>query len=609
MTNIRHYNQRYINWVLRLGRVKSAILGFFVLAVSAIFVQCLLSMVFTGHINPQDILRSIIFGLISAPFVLYFFNLIVERLEKSRIKLERSFHDLSIYKEIIEKNNQHKTELMATISHELRTPLNGIIGLSRILLESNLTKQQHDYIQTINISAISLGHIFSDIIDLEKIDSQRIELSPTQVAFSDIINNITHFAKIMAGQKKIKFQISYDDDLPEFITVDNTRLSQILWNLVNNAVKFTPPNGDIHLTISRQSANKFSFSLKDSGVGIPKAEQSKIFTMFYQVQSCDKKAQGSGIGLAISKTIALLMNGDLTVESEEGKGATFTLSIQAEETTMQQTQNIQHHNLRVLLVEDIEVNVVVARAVLAKFGCHVDVAMSGAETYPLIKQNNYDLILLDIQLPDTTGFDIAKNLIDDYENDKMDYLPILVALTANVMHTKEEYQQKGMDDVLRKPLSIEDLSHCLNTYFADDFLQNDHKIEPLIEQKPTQELCFDPLILQEFLDIMGKNALLKNIDLFSELMPNYMQNLTNYHQAWLNTNTAESRKFITQEAHKIKGALSSVGLSKLQEIAQLSQVDTGDQWEQNIENWISTLNSQWQTDLKEVKVWIGGKEK
>ncbi|MDP8032928.1 ATP-binding protein [Pasteurella atlantica] len=604
MTNIRHYNQRYINWVLRLGRVKSALLGFFVLAASAIFVQCLLSMIFTGYINPKDILRSIIFGLISAPFVLYFFNLIVERLEKSRIKLERSFHDLSIYKEIIEKNNQHKTELMATISHELRTPLNGIIGLSRILLETNLTKQQHDYLQTINISAISLGHIFSDIIDLEKIDSQRIELYPTQVAFSDIINNITHFAKIMAEQKKIKFQISYDDDLPEFITVDNTRLSQILWNLVNNAVKFTPQNGNIHLTISRSNKNQFSFSLKDNGVGIPKAEQGKIFTMFYQAQGCDKKAQGSGIGLAISKTIAALMGGNITVESEIGKGATFILTIQAEETTMQQTQNIQHHHLKVLLVEDIEVNVVVARAVLAKFGCQVDVAMSGEETYPLIKNNYYDLILLDIQLPDTTGFEIAQKLIEDYENDKMDYLPILVALTANVMPTKEEYKQKGMDDVLRKPLSIEDLSHCLNKYFDDEFLQKDQKILPLKNKPLEQNLHFDPQVLQEFLDIMGKDALMKNIELFAELMPNYIQNLTTYYQQWQQTHTSEMRKATTEEAHKIKGALSSVGLSSLQNIAQLAQVDNGQEWEENIQIWITQLKNEWLQDLEDVKKWI-----
>ncbi|MDP8173008.1 ATP-binding protein [Pasteurella skyensis] len=605
MKNIRQYNQKYINWVLRLGRIRAALLGFFILAISAIIVQCLLSFIFTGTIDPQDILLSSIFGLISAPFVLYFFNLIVERLELSRIALERSVYDLSLYKDIIEQKNKDKTQLMAIISHELRTPLNGIIGLSRILLEDNLTQQQRDYLQTINVSAISLGHIFSDIIDLEKIDTKRIELSPTPTAFSDIINNITHFANVMAQKNKIKFYINYDQTLPDFITVDNTRLSQILWNLISNAIKFTPAKGEIHLTISRTSPNHFSFILTDSGVGIPKAEQHKIFTMFYQVQNSHNKAQGSGIGLAISKVIANLMQGDLTVTSEIGKGSTFTLTIQAEESAVKKVQpTIQHHHLKVLLVEDIETNVVVARSVLEKFGCEVDVAMCGAETYPLVDKNYYDLILLDIQLPDTTGFEIAQTLIHNYETDKMDYLPILVALTANVMHTKEEYQQQGMDDVLGKPLSIEDLSNCLNKYFSDDFSQIEDKIEPVIQANLVQNKFINTQILQEFLDIMGKEALLKNIALFTNLMPDYLKNLNQYHQEWQKTLSPEIRKSIAEEAHKIKGALSSVGLSHLQNIAQLAQVDTGIEWEKNITDWIQEIEQTWQQNLTEAENWV-----
>lgn len=603
MQPIRKYHKKYIDWVIRLGLIKSAFWGVFVLAIFAITIQCLLSLVFFGGINLNDIFRSIIFGLFSAPFVIHFFNLMVEQLEKSRIKLERSLYDLSIYKEIIERNNQHKTQLMATISHELRTPLNGIIGLSRILLEDNLTKQQRDYLKTINTSAISLGHIFSDIIDLEKIDSKRIQLSPVKVPFSDIINNITHFAKIMSEAKKIEFKINYDD-LPEFITVDNTRLNQILWNLVSNAVKFTEEKGSIHLKIIRTSPNCFDFILTDSGIGIPKKEQDKIFTMFYQVKNNKYKVQGSGIGLAISKTIAHLMEGDLTVESKQGKGSIFTLSIKAPESSIQILPSITHHYLKVLLVEDIEVNIVVARSVLAKFGCDVDIAMSGAETYELVHKNNYDLILLDIQLPDTTGFEIAAKLIQDYKNDKLDCLPIMIALTANVMHTKEEYQQRGMDDVLRKPLSIEELSQCLNLYFKDEFLAQEQKIKPLISQNINKDLCFNSQVLQEFLDIMGKEALLKNIELFATLMPNYLDNLNNYYQKWQIQHSEEMRKALAEEAHKIKGALSSVGLSQLQNIAQLAQTDNGTEWEKNIANWIKEIEEKWQNDLAHAKNWI-----
>ena len=176
-------SENYVNWVIRLGKVRSAILGIFVLGIFAILIQSILNYVFFGTVVAGDIFRSILFGLLSAPFVLYFFNVIVEQLERSRLKLERSVYELNVMRAQdaylsakLKQNSVDKTQLMATISHELRTPLNGIIGLSRMLLEEDLSQKQREYLQTINVSAVSLGYIFSDIIDLEKIDSQRIEL-------------------------------------------------------------------------------------------------------------------------------------------------------------------------------------------------------------------------------------------------------------------------------------------------------------------------------------------------------------------------------------------------------------------------------------------------
>ena len=239
-------SENYVNWVIKLGKIRSAILGFVVLAVSAILLQFFLDYLFLGEVLAIDILRSVLFGLISAPFVIYFFNVIVEKLEKSRITLEQNVFELGRLREQdfvlnkrLEKNSQDKTQLMATISHELRTPLNGIIGLSRILLDGGLNaEQQREYLKTINISAMSLSNIFSDIIDLEKIDSKRIELFNKPVEMMQIIHDINHFAQLMAGKKAIQFELNYAKNLPEFILTDNARLSQILWNLLSNAVKF-----------------------------------------------------------------------------------------------------------------------------------------------------------------------------------------------------------------------------------------------------------------------------------------------------------------------------------------------------------------------------------
>ena len=317
MNLFKKCTENYVNWVIKLGKTKSAILGFVVLCIFAIIVQIFLDYLFLGRVLVHDILRSVLFGLISAPFVIYFFNVIVEKLEKSRVKLEQSIYELGTLREQdfilnkrLEKNSQDKTKLMATISHELRTPLNGIIGLSRILLEGELEPKQREYLKTINISAVSLGHIFSDIIDLEKIDSKRIELFNKPVEVIQLINDINHFANLMAGKKEIKFHLEYAKQLPHYINVDNARLSQVIWNLLSNAVKFTPEKGDITLKINQLSPSCFQFIVIDSGIGIAKEEQDKIFNMFYQSERSDgNKAQGSGIGLAVSKHIAQLMGG------------------------------------------------------------------------------------------------------------------------------------------------------------------------------------------------------------------------------------------------------------------------------------------------------------
>lgn len=742
MKSVKQYGQDYVNWVLKLGKVRAAMWGCLFIAVFAILLQSFLSWLSTGHVPARDILRSVVFGLCSAPFVIYFFNLIVEKLERSRIRLENSLKDLSElreidarlnveleqqaeflrsffnaspdlvfyrdgegryldcnhameiltgkskeeilrctpkelfteenaklmidtdrdalksntiftyeqwirypndklacfeirkvpyydritdrhcimgfgrditerkrYQEVIEKSSRDKTRLMATISHELRTPLNGIIGLSRILLDEKLSEQQREYLKTINISAVSLGHIFSDIIDLEKIDSRRIELFKTEVEFSQLISDISHFANLMADQKKLKFHIDYDENLPEFIVADNARLSQILWNLVSNAVKFTPAGGDIFLKVVRAGDDRFCFILRDTGIGIAKHEQRKIFAMFYQAEnSVNGKAQGSGIGLAISKRIARLMGGDLTVESELNQGSTFTLTIQAPTAKGQNSVKINHHRLKVLLVEDIEVNVIVARAMLDKFGCEIDVAMSGVEAYEKFAANSYDLILLDIQLPDTTGFEIAQNLRQRYEDGEVDYLPLLVALTANIMQTKVEYQQQGMDDVLRKPLSLEALSECLNHYFDDSILENSAENRPLATTgNPLEEhsnCVFDERILSELVDVMGKEGVLANFKLFAKLMPDYVNSLAHSLKGWQESKQATLRKQTLDDAHKIKGALASVGLSRLQAVAQLAQSDSGLPWEEGISTWSAEIAECWREDLNAAAEWV-----
>lgn len=612
MKNIKHFARRYVDWVVRLGKIRFSILGVAVLAVLALCTQIILSVIFVGKIYWQDLFRSIVFGMISAPFVIYFFTLLVEKLEHSRLALSHSVENLQ--KEIderllaekrlsaaldkVEKISRDKTTLMTTISHELRTPLNGIIGLSRILLEEQPTERQRNYLKTINSSAVSLSHIFSDIIDLEKIDARRIELHSKETDFYALLNDISNFALLMAEEKRLEFHLDCPPTLPNWLMLDGVRLNQILWNLITNAVKFTQ-QGSVTLSIEQTAENEFAIRVTDTGIGIDEADLEKIFELYYQVNSNRNKSLGSGIGLSISKAIAQLMGGDLTVTSEIGHGSTFLLTFKAEEAFRPSDEDSKLPlKLNILLVEDIEVNVVVAKSLLEKLGYQIDVAMTGAQAIEKFEQNYYDLVFLDIQLPDMSGFDIANYLRQNYENGIYDFLPPLIALTANVVQKKEEYLAQGMDDVIHKPLSLDELNQCLFDYFGEEITQ----FELTETKQPQVSSDFDTKMLGELVEMLGVNFVQDNLTLFEQTMDGYIIELQQAYQAYLQDPKQQSN--VLSSAHKIKGALASVGLKRLQEIASQAQNAETEQWRDNIENWVNLLATEWQGEVDKLRVWL-----
>ena len=615
MKNIKQFGsfaRRYVDWVVRLGKIRFSILGVLILAILALCTQMVLSLIFVGTIYWQDLLRSIVFGMISAPFVIYFFTLLVEKLERSRQSLSRSVvklqnevqerllaeKRLSAALDKVEKISRDKTTLMTTISHELRTPLNGIIGLSRILLEEQPTVRQSSYLRTINSSAISLSHIFSDIIDLEKIDARRIELNRKETDLYALLNDISNFAVLIAGEKHLEFRLICPPTLPNWLMLDGVRLSQILWNLITNAVKFTP-QGSVTLSIEQTAEDEFAIRVTDTGIGIAETDLEKVFELYYQVDSHHYKSLGSGIGLSISKTISQLMDGDLTVSSELGKGSTFLLTFKAKEAQQPvETGNKVPLKLRILLVEDIEVNIVVAKSMLQKLGYQIDVAMTGAEAIQKFEENYYDLVFLDIQLPDMSGFDIAHHLRENYENGIYDFLPPLIALTANVVQKKEAYLEQGMDDVIHKPLSLDELNQCLLDYFGEEIKHFD-----VVEKKPLQESTdFDTKMLGELIEMLGVKFVQDNLTLFEQAMSGYVIELQQAYQAY--EKAPEQQAELLSTSHKIKGALASVGLKRLQQIAALAQNGDAENWQENIAHWVDILVQEWQLDVNKLRHWL-----
>lgn len=501
------------------------------------------------------------------------------------------------YQDALERASRDKTTFISTISHELRTPLNGIVGLSRILLDTELTAEQEKYLKTIHVSAVTLGNIFNDIIDMDKMERRKVQLDNQPVDFTSFLADLENLSALQAQQKGLRFNLEPTLPLPHQVITDGTRLRQILWNLISNAVKFTQ-QGQVTVRVRYDEGDMLHFEVEDSGIGIPQDELDKIFAMYYQVKDSHggKPATGTGIGLAVSRRLAKNMGGDITVTSEQGKGSTFTLTIHAPSVAEEVDDAFDEDDmplpaLNVLLVEDIELNVIVARSVLEKLGNSVDVAMTGKAALEMFKPGEYDLVLLDIQLPDMTGLDISRELTKRYPRED---LPPLVALTANVLKDKQEYLNAGMDDVLSKPLSVPALTAMIKKFWDT---QDDEESTVTTEENSKSEALLDIPMLEQYLELVGPKLITDGLAVFEKMMPGYVSVLES-------NLTAQDKKGIVEEGHKIKGAAGSVGLRHLQQLGQQIQSPDLPAWEDNVVEWIEEMKEEWRHDVEVLKAWV-----
>ena len=501
------------------------------------------------------------------------------------------------YQDALERASRDKTTFISTISHELRTPLNGIVGLSRILLDTELTAEQEKYLKTIHVSAVTLGNIFNDIIDMDKMERRKVQLDNQPVDFTSFLADLENLSALQAQQKGLRFNLEPTLPLPHQVITDGTRLRQILWNLISNAVKFTQ-QGQVTVRVRYDEGDMLHFEVEDSGIGIPQDELDKIFAMYYQVKDSHggKPATGTGIGLAVSRRLAKNMGGDITVTSEQGKGSTFTLTIHAPSVAEEVDDAFDEDDmplpaLNVLLVEDIELNVIVARSVLEKLGNSVDVAMTGKAALEMFKPGEYDLVLLDIQLPDMTGLDISRELTKRYPRED---LPPLVALTANVLKDKQEYLNAGMDDVLSKPLSVPALTAMIKKFWDT---QDDEESTVTTEENSKSEALLDIPMLEQYLELVGPKLITDGLAVFEKMMPGYVSVLES-------NLTAQDKKGIVEEGHKIKGAAGSVGLRHLQQLGQQIQSPDLPAWEDNVGERIEEMKEEWRHDVEVLKAWV-----
>jgi two-component system aerobic respiration control sensor histidine kinase ArcB len=496
----------------------------------------------------------------------------------------------------VTKASKDKTAFIATISHELRTPLNGIVGLSRMLRDTDLTSEQFAWVSTIYASGITLGNIFNDIIDLDRLDRDRLELSLKTVSIKDFTQELGSIIELLADDKDLTFAAHVEEPLPSLVEVDGTRLRQILWNLLFNAVKFTQ-KGTVSLIVNAEKINAensmVTFKVCDTGIGIPQQDLDKIFAMYYQVDLPEhQSATGTGIGLAICQQMVTLMSGNISVSSVMGEGTCFTVELPlAISKKPIEVETLKVTGLHILLVEDIELNVMVAKALLEKLGQYVDVAMTGNEAITMARDKQYDLVLLDIQLPDMNGFEVANIL---HEESLVEQTSI-VALTANVIKTRQEYLDNGMDDVIAKPVKKSRIIEVFNNLFCE---------QPSVPHQPSPEPKNDQLntfldldLLQMLVDTIGHEMVRTSVKVFQEKMPEYLEIL----QLSLSANEKEE---VCSQAHKIKGAAGSVGLARVQKISNEIQQGDHPAWWQNVHDWVEQLNQASNQDMQKLINWL-----
>ena len=396
---------------------------------------------------------------------------------------KRVEEELQRSKEMAESATRAKSEFLANMSHEIRTPMNAVIGLTELLMDEKdekLTSAQRECVEMIRISGDTLLSIINNILDLTKIEANMTELEHRPIDVKGCIESSMDLVSGSVGDKRIKFSYKIEENVPQFIMGDPTRLCQILINLLNNALKFTE-QGEIAVSVSNTNLDdggyEIHFAVKDTGIGIPEDKMSRLFRSFSQVDaSTARKYGGTGLGLAISKKLTEMMNGRMWVESAVGVGSVFHFTIRADPIIgepldlskpdslyaqgKQKIKDLERSNseLNILLAEDNVVNQIVTKKMLSKLGYNADVASSGIEALKALEKKRYDLIFMDVQMPEMDGLEAAREIRRRWPEGG----PKIIAVTASAFKGDQEMcLAAGMDGYIMKPTKIEAIREAL----------------------------------------------------------------------------------------------------------------------------------------------------
>lgn len=412
-----------------------------------------------------------IISLVTIGSALYMFK---KEYISDRKQLRKTIEELEVEKEKAQSADKAKSDFLATISHEMRTPLNGIVGISQLLKETPLDKEQEHLISNLTFSSELLHGLISDILDVSLIESGKLMIQSSEIEVKNEIFKLVEIVKPRLDQKENKLEliIKHDDKIPEVLIGDALRFRQVLLNLLNNAIKFTDEGVvevSSELLSSTEESVRVKFNINDTGRGVSKEGQEKLFSKFFK-GSGDSNIEGTGLGLSISKNLINLMGGEIGFRSEEGVGSAFYFelpfepwSVGANKPVNQELKEKPLTDIRILIAEDVRINQVVIQKMLESYGLtSIEIANNGEEAVKKIKEKWYDVILMDIQMPVMDGLEASSLISDQFKEQKK---PVIIAITANAMITDQErYEEAGIDGFLSKPVTKEALKETLGKF-------------------------------------------------------------------------------------------------------------------------------------------------
>ena len=481
---------------------------------------------------------------------------------------KRTEAELIKAKELAEKAVVIKEQFLTNMSHEIRTPMNGIIGFARILESTNLDNDQKQSVEAIKKASHNLMFIINDILDFSKIEANKMTFETVNFSLSKTVNSVIELLYPNAKEKKIKLLYDIDPDINDNLIGDPTKLSQILVNLVGNALKFTE-KGYVEVVVTEmlesETDSLIKFSVIDTGIGIPKDKIDSIFESFNQASNeTTRKYGGTGLGLTITRKLVELQGGKITVESVVSKGSEFSFSLEYKKAQKATANNTKLKNvaiapdflkdIKILLVEDNELNQLLAVKVFGKWDKQIDIADNGKIAIEKITNTDYDIILMDIQMPEMDGNELTNHIRT--KMGEKSTVPI-IALTAHAtLEEEKRCLQNGMNDYLSKPY---DFNVLLEKLYQNLNKNKENTIQST--ELPTPEMITEKLInfkyLKDFAE--GDDSFIKNmISIFLENTPETMAII-------LKSNKNDDIKTLKEEIHKLKSSISLLGISKASE--------------------------------------------